>query len=426
MISVSFDVPINDAYDVIVAGGGAAGCAAAAAAARRGAKILLIEASGFLGGMASGGMVPEFCPYTDGEKIIHHGIAEDVLFQMKAGTPDAPEKLDYCTIDAERMKSILDALVTEAGADVLFYATVCGADVFDGRIRTIYAADKSGIRGYCAPVFVDCTGDADLAAFAGCDFTVGDNAGTTQMPTLCFDMCGIRDEGIHVESAVRKILPQIVADDEFPLIDNTFFCTMKLADGLYGFNAGHVRQVACLDRASVSAGMIEGRKKAQQYRDALKKYMPEVFADAHITATAPLLGVRETRRIAGEYTLTADDYRARRSFPDEIGRNSYAIDLHDPAWFYKNEEVNAVCGKYERGDSHGIPYRCLVPKKIDNLLVAGRCISCERAVQSSVRIIPVCFVTGEAAGCAAAIMHEHGCAARDVDIAELKRALGQM
>ena len=398
-----FTVNEGKNYDVIVIGGGAAGCGAAIRAARDGASVLLIEASGALGGMASGGMVPEFCPYTDGEKIIHHGIAEEILFKMKAVTPDPKEKLDYCTIDAEWMKIFLDGMTAEAGVEVLFFSTVCAAERDGGRVTGVTVSNKAGLTEYRAKAFVDATGDADVCAFLGCEFEVGDRDGLTQMPTLCFQMCGVKDAGKPIEAMVREQLPKIIADEEFPRIDNDFFCAMKMADGVWGCNAGHVRAVKPLDRMSISAGMAEGRKKASEYLAALKKYMPEEFGGAYITVTAPLLGIRETRRIKGEYTITVDDYRMRRSFDDEIGRNSYAIDLHDVKHFYKGENANEGYGKYGKGDSHGIPLHALIPVGTENLLVAGRSISCERAVQSSLRIIPVCFVTGEAAGAVAAV-----------------------
>ena len=419
-MEMTYEVRDGGKYDVIVVGGGAAGCAAAIRAARDGASVLLIEASGALGGMASGGMVPEFCPFTDGEKIIHHGIAEEILFKMKAVTPDPEEKLDYCTIDAEWMKYFLDGMVSEAGVSILFHSTVCAAQRDGARVLGVTVSNKSGLCHYTAGAFVDATGDADLCAFLGCEFEVGDEEGKTQMPTLCFMLSGVRDEGKPIEAMVRERLPEIISDAEFPSIDNDFFCTMKMAEGVWGCNAGHVREVDPLDRLSISKGTIEGRKKAREYLFALKKYMPTEFDSAHIVATAPLLGIRETRRIKGEYTITTEDYRTRRSFDDEIGRNSYAIDLHDVKHFYKGVNANEGYGRYGKGDSHGIPLRALIPIGTDNLFVGGRSISCERAVQSSLRIIPVCFVTGEAAGAAATVCAKHGIKSTNVCISDLK------
>ena len=415
----TYSVNVNSDYEVIVIGGGPAGCSAAIRAARDGARVLLIESSGALGGMSSNGLVPEFCPYTDGERIIHGGFSRELLFKMKQVTPDPPEKLDYGTIDAESMKLFMDRAVAQSGADVLFFSTVCAAEAEGGRVKSVTVANKAGLTVYEAKVFVDCTGDGDVAAFVGCEFEVGDSHGATQMPTLCFNVSSVNDGDKPIEKMVRERLPEIIADSEFPLIDNDFFCAMKLSEHLWGVNAGHVRGTDCLDRLSISRAMMLGREKAHQYLSALKKYMPEEFSEAHVSLTAPLLGIRETRRIVGEYVLTADDYRARRSFPDEIGRNSYAIDLHDASLFYRNEDVNSHYGKYGKGDSHGIPYRSLIPKGMDNLLVAGRSISCERAVQSSLRIIPVCLVLGEAAGHAAAIAAREGVSTREVDASRI-------
>ena len=420
-MEMTFEVRDGGKYDVIVVGGGAAGCAAAIRAARDGASVLLIEASGALGGMASGGMVPEFCPFTDGEKIIHHGIAEEILFKMKAVTPDPEEKLDYCTIDAEWMKYFLDGMVSKAGVSILFHSTVCAAQRYGARVLGVTVSNKSGLCHYTAGAFVDATGDADLCGFLGCEFDVGDKDGKTQMPTLCFMLSGVRDAGKPIEAMVRERLPEIISDTEFPSIDNDFFCTMKMAEGVWGCNAGHVRGVNPLDRESISRGMIAGRQKAREYLFALKKYFPTEFEAAHIVATAPLLGIRETRRIRGEYTITAEDYRTRRSFPDEIGRNSYAIDLHDEGHFYKGVNANEGYGRYGKGDSHGIPLRSLIPRGTDNLFVAGRSISCERAVQSSLRIIPVCFVTGEAAGAAATVCARTGKKSTTIYISEITK-----
>lgn len=427
-IDITLKADYNDCYDVIVAGGGAAGCAAAAAAAREGVKTLLVEKSGFLGGMTTGGMVPEFCPYTDGEKIIHNGIAKRVLFEMKKETREPADKFDYCAIDAERMKLILDKLVTDAGADILFYTSVCGVCKDDERnIKSVYLANKSGIHVYSARVYVDCTGDADVAAFAGCDYVVGDEDGNTQMPTLCFDMCNVNDDSEKARETIynipRETIHDIIADDEFPLIDNRFFCQMKIGKNFFGYNAGHVRGVDGLDMMSISKGLVSGRRKAFEYRDALRKHLPEIFENAHITATAPFLGIRETRRIKGDYVITVEDYLMRKSFDDEIGRNCYHIDVHDSKTFYSDGGGKKKRERYKAGESHGIPYRALVPEKLDNLLVAGRAVSCERQVQGSIRIIPVCFVTGEAAGIAASLMVKNAVTSHDVDIKALKDIL---
>lgn len=418
-------------YDVIVAGGGPAGCCAAIAAARENMKVLLVEQSGYLGGMATGGLVPEFCPYTDGEKIIHKGIAEEILFKMKAYTQDEKDKFDYCVIDAEYLKYLLDEMVTEQNVDVMFFTTITGSNVDENKnITSITLANKQGIFDVSADAFVDCTGDADVAAMSGCSFDIGGDDGAVQLPTLCFILSNVNDESEENKKKIYNIpydtIIDMMNDEEFPLIDDRFFCKMCIGNRVYGFNAGHVQNVDSLDVLSISKGIIEGRRKAFEYHKALKKYLPEVFKDSHLTLTAPNLGVRESRRIKGDYTLTIQDYIERKSFDDEIGRNSYHLDLHKgllPA--VSKEELSKSTYKkdYGVGDSHGIPYRCLVPKDVNNLLVAGRSISCEKIVQSSTRIIPVCFVTGEAAGIAASMIVNDKCTSHDVDTKKLKQKL---
>lgn len=422
---------MKNKYDVIIAGGGPSGVTSAIAAARYGVSVLLIEQSGFLGGMATGGLVPEFCPYTDGEKIIHKGLAEKILFKMKEYTNDEQDKFDYCAIDAEYLKLLFDEMVSEQNVDVLFFTTVTGCKVDENKnITSLTIANKQGVSNVYAKAFVDATGDADLAALSGCKFDIGDENNKVQLPTLCFVLSNVNDETKENKEKINRIpfdtIIDMINDAEFPEIDDRFFCKMPLGNKVYGFNVGHVQNVDNLNALSLSNGMIRGRKKAFEYHRALKKYLPDVFGDSHLTVTAPNLGVRESRRIKGDYTLTIDDYIARREFDDEIARNSYHLDLHKgllPA-ISKDELKNSTYKKeYEKGDSHAIPYRCLVPKDVNNLLVAGRSISCQKIVQSSIRIIPVCFATGEAAGVAAAIISKDGCNSHNIDINKIKQEL---
>jgi hypothetical protein len=175
-----------------------------------------------------------------------------------------------------------------------------------------------------------------------------------------------------------------------------------------GFNAGHIWDVDNTDPFSVTDGLIKGRKTAAEYRDALAGFFPEAFGNSFLAATGSLMGIRESRRITGDYVLTVQDYIDRKSFDDEICRNSYYIDVHlnktDEKRQHKGEiEIDGDGMHYGRGESHGIPYRCLTPAGLGNVLVAGRSISCDRKVQGSVRVMPVCLCMGEAAGLAGAL-----------------------
>ena len=421
------EVEWNQDYDVIVMGGGPSGCAAAYAAAQEGARTLVIESTGCLGGMATAGLVPAFCPYTDQEKVIYKGFAERVLTQMLKGMPHIdPKKRDWVEIDSEGLKRILDDLIAEAGADVLFHTTLSSVEMENERnIRAILVTNKKGLTAYSAKTYIDCTGDGDLSAMAGCSYESGDAKGI-QMATHCFKLSGVTvekapDKRLNITNDSQERSIEKLRDDEaLDAITDTHICDSYVGPGTMSFNAGHIVMEDVLDPVCLSKAMAEGRKKAAQYAEGLKRYVPQLYEHAYVAETAPLMGIRESRRICGDYTLTAEDFVSRRSFPDEIGRNSYYLDIHgevDPKYAHLKGK------RYAKGESHGIPYRCLVPKDCDNLLVAGRAISCDRVIHGSVRVMPVCFVTGEAAGCAAALLQKDGGNPHTVDTRKLRETL---
>jgi len=407
-------IPLDDSYDVIVVGGGPAGCTAAAAAARQGARTLLFESSGALGGSGTSALVPAWCPFSDKEKIIYRGLAEKVLSEGKKGTPHVrKEDLDWVPINAEHLKRVYDSLVTDAGAAVQFHTQLCDLETdAHGTVNTIVTASKAGLQAWRARVFVDCTGDADLTAWAGGEFHKGNAQGALMPATHCFILTNVDDYAYRHSPTLHGGNPNspiyaIIASNRYPDIPDAHICNNSVGPGTVGFNAGHVWNVDNTDPMSVSRGLIQGRKMAAAYRDALAEFVP-AFANAFLVSTGSQIGIRETRRIVGDYVLTLDDYMQRRSFPDEICRNSYFIDVHSaqaeagrrPQDIHKWESRTF---RYEKGESHGIPYRCLTPRSLTNVLVAGRSISCEQIVQGSVRVMPVCLAMGEAAGLAAAL-----------------------
>jgi hypothetical protein len=426
------EIPLDDSWDVVVAGGGPAGCTAAAAAAREGARTLLIEATGSLGGMGTGGLVPAWCPFSDKEKIIYRGLAEKVFEELKRGMPHVrKDALDWVPIEPERLKRVYDELVTGAGATVLFQTTLAGVETDgSGRVQTLLIANKGGLQAIGAKVFVDCTGDADVAAWAGADFFKGDVATGDLMPaTHCFTLGNVDEYAylnapvLHGENKSSRIY-DIVRSGKYPLIPDTHICNNLIAPKTVGFNAGHLWNVDNTNPYSVSAALIQGRRMAAAYRDALAEYLPECFGNAYVANTGSLMGIRETRRVEGDYVLTVEDYVNRRSFPDEICRNSYFIDIHGTEAEEKNLGNRPEVKHYKPGESHGVPYRCLTPRKLTNVLVAGRSISCEREVQGSVRVMPVCLAMGEAAGIAAAMAAGlPGCDVHAVDTTALRSRL---
>jgi glycine/D-amino acid oxidase-like deaminating enzyme len=433
------ELPLDDAWDVIVVGGGPAGCAAAAAAARDGARTLLVEATGALGGMGTGGLVPSWTPFTDKRRFIYGGIARHVCETCRAGMPHVPpDAYDWTPIDPERLKRVYDELVTGAGARILFntHLSAVERDPAAGRVTAAVITNKSGLSALAARVFVDCTGDADLCAWAGAPFRKGDAAGRRLMPaTHCFIFSNV-DTGalaagpvLHFSNPASPIYKIARDHENYPLLDDTHICHSVLGPRTVGFNAGHLWDVDNTRPETVSESLIRGRRMAAQFLAALKEHCPAAFGGAFLAATAPLMGIRETRRVTGDYALTLDDYTARRSFPDEIARNCYYIDIHwardaVPLDHGTQTAWDKSCLHYGAGESHGIPYRCLVPKTLANVLVAGRSISCDQAVQSSIRVMPACLSTGEAAGAAAAIAAaRHAGEVRAVDTAALRARL---
>lgn len=429
------ELPLDDSWDVIVAGGGPAGCTAAAAAARAGAKTLLIEATGILGGMGTSGLVPAWCPFSDKERVIYGGLAERILNESKKATPHEPQgKLDWVAINPEALKRIYDDLVTSHGAQVLFHTMLAAVHADNGAVDTLVVANKSGLSALKAKVYIDCTGDADLSAWAGAQFHKGNANGEKLMPaTHCFVLSNVDDywyrNGPELHGGNRNSpMYAVVASGKYPLIPDTHCCQNLIGPSTVGFNAGHLWDVDNTDPFSVSKALIAGRKLAAQFRDALAEYHPG-FRNAFLVNTGSLMGIRETRRIVGDYELTLDDYMSRRTFDDEICRNSYFIDVHwakedatrDPALMEKWEKTTV---RYGKGESHGIPYRCLTPKGLSNVLVAGRSISCQQIVQGSVRVMPVCLAMGEAAGIAATMAaSEPGRDVHAVNVPHLRQTL---
>lgn len=416
-------IPLIDTYDVIVAGGGPAGCAAATAAAREGARTLLLESDSALGGMGTLGLVPWFCGYHDREKIIARGLAMHVHDRLRENMPHfaewlAKNPLHDPPIDPELLKRIYDDMVTGAGADVLFMSRMTAVEKSaDDEVEALIVASKAGLRAYRAKVYVDCTGDGDLAAWAGAPFEKGMEDGAMQPGTHCFVIANIDEEALAKGPRIHFYDPaspihEAIRSPRYPDIIDPHTCNMKIGPGVFGFNTGHVYGVDNTSPESISKALLHGRKMTAQYRQAFADLHP-AFRNAFLAATGSQMGIRETRRIIGDYKITVDDYLARRSFPDEICRNAYGIDVHGQknrigaltnagidAFKKANEELTRP---YEKGESFGVPYRCLTPKGLKNVLVGGRCISADRQANGSIRIMACCLNTGEAAGIGAAM-----------------------
>jgi len=434
----SKQIPLEERFDVLVAGGGPAGCAAAIAAARNGASVLLVEASGTLGGMGTTGLVPAWAPFSDGKSIVYRGIAQEIFELSKSCMQHVkPDATDWVALDAEALKRIYDKLVRDSGATVLFHTHVADVVREGARIDVAVLANKSGLTACRAKCYIDCTGDADVVAFAGFPYLYGDEqTGGIQPTTLCFTLTNVDEyhykNWYTPENKMTDVMVALYHSDKYPLVTDNLSCNSLVGPRTVGFNCGHLWDVKPTDPYNLSTALMQGRELAYQIWAGVCEQWPDAFASSFLVSTAQMLGVRESRRIVGEYTLTAQDYLQKKSFPDEIGRNSYYMDVHlskeesDLVLEGKKtfEEFDKGRASYAPGESHGIPYRSLIPKGAENLLVAGRIISCDHQLQGSVRVMPICLVTGQAAGTAAAMAVQCGAASK-VDPEELRTRLLQ-
>lgn len=430
MISIpSQQLPVSYTPDVVIVGGGPTGIAAAIAAARNGAKTLLIEQRGYMGGMGTAALVPAFCPYTDGEKPVIRGIGLELLDRMKREAGEAfhqryDEQLDWVPIDVETLKRVYDDAVLESGSKVLFH-TIADQVLQEGeRITGLVISNKTGRSVVQAKLYIDATGDADLAALAGVPFQVGGEDGELQPGTMCYIVSGADkqrfDEFTRTSGQGKQLEKTIVEaqqNGDLPEGRKRVSGIAWISDTVAGFNFGHIFGVDGSKAEDLTLAAIEGRKLIDTQIRFLRKYVPG-FEQVHLVHSGDQIGIRETRRIAGDYTLVVDDFLSMRTFEDDIARNAYFIDIH-----LANAGSTMTIKHLPKGQSHGVPYRCMLPQGKSNLIVAGRSVSSDRPVQGSLRVMPNCFAMGQAAGTAAAMLRETGGGFRDVSIPELQSRL---
>ena len=404
----TLDIQLKYEADICVVGAGPAGIAAAVTAARRGANTLLLDAHTFPGGMSTAAMVPIFMDVSDGVNFLPGGFGAEII--------DALDARENRRIPSERLKAIYSETLERAGVKMLYYCRLFHAECGDGQISHAFFAGPGGAFAVKAGQFVDATGDGTLAVFAGEKYDVGDAVSGETMPaTLCAAWSGIDFDAYtrsglcsHNDDKMLRLLHEAFANGEISKEDYHHTGFFREGQTYAQSNIGHVFNINSVDEASLSAGYAESLKQLEEYKTFYHRHIPG-FENAEIVASASLLGIRESRRIHGKYTLCEDDYYSRRNFPDEIGRYNFPIDIHpnglglEAILKHKEQFASSRLGK---GESYGIPFRCLQPETIDNLLLCGRCISCDRKVFSSVRVIPACYITGQAAGMAAAISAE--------------------
>jgi hypothetical protein len=428
--------PIFGEFDVVVLGGGPAGIMAAASAARSGSRTLLVESYGFLGGMGTAAGVTNFCGLHANVhgtiKQVVHGLADVLLGRMRElGGLNEPHSLFGNKIAAQAydnavFKVAADELVLSSGAQVLFHAQAVGVLMNSpSDIKALLVETKSGRQAILGKVFIDCSGDGDLAAHAGAPFEKGkDSAEKENMmyPSTMFRVHGVdaakagdawNHFGTLMEKAERdgKRFPRktpIIRPQKNPAEWRANVTQLANADG---------SPVDGTDARQLSEAEVLGRRQIMEFFSFLRSYAPG-FEKSYLLEIAPQVGVRETRRVLGDYQLTEQDVLECASFDDSIGVNGWMIEEHIAGNINFKWQDIPNC----RGFNH-LPYRMLLPIGQSNLLVAGRCASMTHGGQSAARVSGACFVMGQAAGTAASMAVNQKITPREVDIHQLQHEL---
>lgn len=455
------NIPVIGEYDVVVAGGGVAGCGAAMAVGKRGYKVLLLEACSCLGGLTTLGLVNIPLDFVS-------GLGKEMMNEL-----DAMGAHWHRNTDPEKHKIVLDRMIKKYNVDVMLVTSVVDAIVNDGKLEYAVIQTKTGRKAIKAKRFIDASGDSDLAYYAGVDTTSGrPEDGMSQSCSLEFTLGGV-DYDKYLESDLKKNDPRWVKMIREDLANGTLKCEsdnhLNWMTHLPGrpehcgmdevsICLTHSRNCYPTDNNDLTRMYMDGREQAHIQAEYIKSKIPG-FEKSFLTSTGSLLGVRESRRIVGEYVLTAEDLAFHRKWDDVIAISNHGYDIHNytasgnikwaplkingeiqyvicsPSGFntttpppdgkpvVNNKGQTAENAEFEQGIYYDIPYRCLVPKKIDNLLVAGRNLSSDVYAQSGARLIMCCFTMGEAAGTATCISLKNDVAPRNIDVKALQREL---
>src|SRR6218665_25183 len=424
----------KEQYDVIVAGSGSAGSPAAIAAARQGAKTLLLERLPFLGGISTAVLDTFYGYYTPGKisKKIAGGIADEVVkglneYKVCFERPNTFGAGAGITYHPEYLKIVWESLAVKAGCQILLNAWVQDVAKEGNCIKGLTVATKNGLTHYAAKQFIDATGDADIIFQAGFDFEMAGQREPAQTLTTTFKMVNVdmeKRKSVPKEQ-FHRLMKQAAESGKYDLprkegsdhMTPVAGMTATIMTRLKSYDVADGKTINAADPEFLSAAEIKGRIQALEYIRFLKECVPG-YEKSELSSFGVQIGIRETRRMCGEYWLTEEDVLSARQFDDQIGLCGAPMEDHhdgaDTRWQYLPE-----------GKTVGIPYRTLVPKNTVNLFAAGRCFRASHAAHSSVRSMAQCMVMGEAAGTAAAMCVDKSISPRALDIRALQNELSQ-
>lgn len=437
--------------DVVVVGGGPAGMCAAIAAAREGVRVILIEQGGFCGGMATKGLVGPFmtCYDAKGETMIIRGLFKEIVERMVArGFAIHPEQVHGGTaftswikighehvtpFEPEGLKIIIDEMLTEAGVKILYHTDFIHPVLDNNTISGILVSSKRGLEIIEATVVIDCTGDGDVAYRSGVPYEMGNQElNLIQPATMFFHISNVDPDA--VEADIQANIQNFYRKDGVnyrsfhwrvtQARENGDWDLNRVSIGMFRMpkpdewcvNTSRIMGVNSTDNESLTNAELIGRQQVYKILHFLQKYVPGC-ENARIKSIASHIGIRESRHIQGDYRLTAEDLLNSKVPEDSILLAANSVDVHGRFGPTSNEYV-PIKGKY-----YGVPYRCLIPKGIEQLLIAGRCVSADSTAAGAIRVMPPCMGMGEAAGVAAALSVKEGITVRRIDVQNLRKVL---
>lgn len=437
-------------YDVVIAGGGVSGCAAAVAAARCGAEVLLIERYGFLGGSLTNAGVGPMMSFHSGKKQVVGGIAQEIVDELvrRGGAighiEDTTGYVQTVTpFDPEMLKCVLDDMLRDAHCNVRFHSYICGAEVRENICHSIRVASRDGITSFEARVFVDATGDGDLAARTGAIIEQGRPEDSMCQPmTMNMRICNVNRERLIQEiynepdnfnirdlSSIQRAgrlsfagfyrqFTRAKKEGRISTQREDVLMFESIQPGCFVVNTTRIIRPSPTDPVDLSEAETEGRRQAQEIMEFLRNEAPG-FENAVLMSTGVQIGVRESRRIVGEYMLTEQDLLESRDFEDTVALGGYPIDIHNP------NGSGTMTMRLPEGAWYRIPLRSLISAKPQNLFMCGRCISVTHQAEAAIRVTPIAMATGQAAGVAAAVCAERNGIAADTSFQDVRSILLQ-